>query len=195
MQTRQNRKKLQQLRIIGGQWRGRKLHFPNLPGLRPTPDRVRETLFNWLAPHLPGARCMDLFAGSGALGIEALSRGAGYVVFVEHNAQACQQLSENLAKLQVNHADVAHTQAQAWLEYTQTIPFDIVLLDPPFAADILQVICSQLEASQLCLPNALIYLETQRHTLLQLPANWTLQRDKIAGQVRYMLVRRQVNNG
>ena len=104
-----------QLRIIGGQWRGRRLEFPDLPGLRPTPDRVRETLFNWLAPVLPGARCLDLFAGSGALGIEALSCGAAEVVFVERQPRAVHALRENLARLNAAGARVEAVDALAWL--------------------------------------------------------------------------------
>ena len=110
----------QQLRVIAGRWRSRRLSFPELPGLRPTPDRVRETLFNWLAPVLPGARCLDLFAGSGALGIEALSRGAAEVVFVERHPVAIRALRENLARLNGAGARIEQAEALAWLRQPGT---------------------------------------------------------------------------
>ncbi|MCB1714670.1 MAG: 16S rRNA (guanine(966)-N(2))-methyltransferase RsmD [Candidatus Competibacteraceae bacterium] len=187
----------QQLRIIGGQWRGRKLRFPALPGLRPTPDRVRETLFNWLSPLITGARCLDLFAGSGALGIEALSRGAARVVFVENDARASKTLRENLHVLQTDAAAVIAMDAQRWLKQAapmQVAPdlFDIVFLDPPFAQDYLNPICQALEDSGCLAANALIYLESEIRSSVLLPANWTVLRDKTAGQVHYRLARREV---
>lgn len=196
----------QQLRIIGGQWRGRKLRFPALPGLRPTPDRVRETLFNWLSPIITGARCLDLFAGSGALGIEALSRGAARVVFVENDARASKALRENLHVLQTDAAAVIAMDAQRWLKQAapgQTAPeqvapgqvapelFDIVFLDPPFAQDYLNPICQVLENSGCLATNALIYLESEIRSSILLPVHWTVLRDKTAGQVHYRLVRRE----
>ena len=179
-----------QLRIIGGQWRSRRLEFPDVPGLRPTPDRVRETLFNWLAPVLPGAHCLDLFAGSGALGMEALSRGAAEVVFVEHHPLAVRALRDNLARLQAVGARVEAAEAMAWLRQPGT-PFEIVLLDPPFGEGLLEPVCAALEQGGWLMPNAWIYLEAAADQPAPLlPAAWTLHREKIAGTVAYRLARR-----
>ena len=119
------------LRIVGGEWRGRRLPVLDQPGLRPTPDRVRETLFNWLAPLITGARCLDLFAGSGALGFEAASRGAGRVVMIEKSANVVRVLRENRLLLDARQVEVIHADAGPWLA-GQAEPFDLVFLDPPF---------------------------------------------------------------
>src|SRR5690242_17568414 len=132
-----------EFRIIAGQWRRRKLHFPDVPGIRPSPDRVRETLFNWLRERVEGARCLDLFAGSGALGLEAMSRGAAQVVFVDQDRQAAQAIREHLALLDAAGGEVREAEAQAWLTQTPQ-PFDLVFLDPPFDADMLPSICARL---------------------------------------------------
>lgn len=180
-----------QLRIIGGQWRSRRLEFPDLPGLRPTPDRVRETLFNWLAPILPGAHCLDLFAGSGALGLEALSRGAAETLFVEQHPQAVGALRENLARLNAQGGRVELADALAWLRQPGT-PFEIVFLDPPFDAGLLEPACALLEQGGWLAANAWIYLEAAAHQpALTLPTTWTLHREKVAGTVAYRLARRQ----
>ena len=180
-----------QLRIIGGQWRSRRLAFPDLPGLRPTPDRVRETLFNWLAPVLPGARCLDLFAGSGALGMEALSRGAAETVFVEHHPLAVRALRENLARLSAQGARVEPSDALAWLCQPGT-PFEIAFLDPPFGEGLLEPACALLEQGGWLTANAWIYLEAEANQPAPvLPADWMLHREKIAGTVAYRLARRQ----
>ena len=182
-----------QLRIIAGQWRGRRLEFPDLPGLRPTPDRVRETLFNWLAPVLPGARCLDLFAGSGALGIEALSRGAAEVTFVERQPLVVRALRENLARLKAENARVEMSDALAWLRQPAT-PFEIVLLDPPFEQGLLKPVCALLEQHGWLADAAWIYLEAEAELeRWPLPAHWTIHREKIAGAVAYRLVRREVS--
>ena len=176
-----------QVRIIGGRWRGRRLRFPPLEGLRPTPDRVRETLFNWLAPVIEGACCLDLFAGSGALGIEALSRGAAEVVLVERHPLAVRQLRENLALLGMDSAQVIQADALSWLR-RRAQAFDIVLLDPPFGGKLLVPVCAALEQDGWLAANARIYLETESALQdLELPQNWTLVRDKTAGQVSYRL--------
>lgn len=176
-----------QLRIIGGRWRSRRLHFPNVEGLRPTPDRVRETLFNWLAPLIEGARCLDLFAGSGALGIEALSRGAAEVIFIERQPLAVRQLRHNLAQLGETSAQVIQTDALVWLDGPSR-PFDVVFLDPPFGVDLLVPACKKLEQGGWLADGARIYLETERDAgKLELPENWQLIREKTAGQVSYRL--------
>ena len=180
----------QQLRIIGGQWRSRRLKFPGVPGLRPTPDRVRETLFNWLAPVIEGARCLDLFAGSGALGMEALSRGAASVVFVEQNPLAVKTLRENLELLKTRDAEVLTMDARGWLNQPNPKPFEIVFLDPPFSQDLLAPICQVLENNSWLKSSALIYLESETSLAARVPANWEILRDKTAGQVRYRLAQR-----
>ncbi|MCB1777962.1 MAG: 16S rRNA (guanine(966)-N(2))-methyltransferase RsmD [Candidatus Competibacteraceae bacterium] len=187
-----HRQSTQALRVIGGQWRSRRLEFPGLPGLRPTPDRVRETLFNWLAPVLPGARCLDLFAGSGALGIEALSRGAAEVVFVERQPRAVHALRDNLDRLSVSNARVDQFDALAWLRSPGT-PFDIVWLDPPFSENLLEPACALLEQGGWLATMAWIYLEIQAdQPRPPLPAHWTFHREKTAGRVAYRLVRRDL---
>ena len=183
----------QQLRIIGGQWRGRKLRFPAIAGLRPTPDRVRETLFNWLAPSIYGARCLDLFAGSGALGIEALSRGASSVVFVEHDPQATKLLRENLRLLQTDAAELINRDALGWLKQATPVSASIVFLDPPFGRNYLESVCGMLENSGHLTTACLIYLESDIKTSVTLPVSWEVLRDKTAGQVRYRLARRAVS--
>lgn len=133
------------LRIIGGAWRGRRLRFPPSPEIRPTPDRVRETLFNWLAVRVPGARCLDLFAGSGALGLEALSRGAAHVTFVERDAAAGREVSARLAEWGAHDARVEIADARAFLDRTPAAAFDIAFLDPPFASSLLEESLAALE--------------------------------------------------
>ena len=179
-----------QLRIIGGQWRGRKLSFPDIPGLRPTPDRVRETLFNWLAPVITGARCLDLFAGSGALGLEALSRGASQVVLVDNHSAAIKQLQANLALLQSTDAKAVQAEALQYLK-GPAAAFDIVFLDPPYQADLLAECIERLEQGKWLTARAWIYLEASAASdLPPLPLNWTLYRSKTAGEVGYHLVQR-----
>jgi 16S rRNA (guanine966-N2)-methyltransferase len=178
-----------QFRIIGGRYRGRKLRFPDLPGLRPTPDRVRETLFNWLMPVLPGARCLDLFAGSGALGFEALSRGAAAVTFVEREPQAVKMLRDNLALLQVDGGEVVQADALAFLAGPAR-PHDIVFLDPPYQSDLLPPCLERLAAGDWLAPGARLYVETPARTdLPPLPAGWSVHRSKRAGGVGYHLIR------
>lgn len=181
-----------ELRIIGGSWRGRKLRFPAVPGLRPSPNRVRETLFNWLQPELAGAQCLDLFAGSGALGLEALSRGAGGCCFVELARAASQQIREHLATLKCDTGRVLDADVLQWLDTAASTPrFHIVFLDPPFRQGLAADCCARLERSGRLSDNALIYVETAvDEGSLAVPANWSLHRDKQAGQVAYRLFRR-----
>ncbi|AMX03853.1 16S rRNA (guanine(966)-N(2))-methyltransferase RsmD [Microbulbifer thermotolerans] len=171
---------LSQLRIIGGRWRGRKLQFAPLEGLRPTGDRLRETLFNWLQFYLPGARCLDLFAGSGALGLEALSRGASEVDFVELNPDAARMLKQQLALLEADNARVHQDSAAAFLA-RPAASYDIVFVDPPFAGDLWQQTLAAL-APHLA-EGALIYVETPRDKALSLTEDWRIEKEKRAGQV------------
>jgi len=177
-----------QLRIIGGEWRSRKLSFANGEGLRPTPDRVRETLFNWLAPIINGARCLDLFAGSGALGFEALSRGAAEVVMLDTQGSAIKQLQHNLRLLQCDKAELIHIDALVYLQQTASMPFDVVFLDPPYRQGLLAPCIDLLERHAWLKGDAKVYLEIECEAELpELPSNWELMRSKKAGQVAYYL--------
>ncbi len=177
------------LRIIGGQWRGRKLTFPDVPGLRPTPDRLRETLFNWLQTEIHGARCLDLFAGSGALGLEALSRGASRVVLVDESSAVTQQLEVNLRSLRADDAAVIRMPVQTFLERGPgDARYDIVFLDPPFGQNLLPPSLQRLEDRDWLAPGARIYIESESQLReLPLPAGWELLKEKRSGQVIYRL--------
>lgn len=180
-----------ELRIIGGEWRSRKLPVAEVPGLRPTPDRVRETLFNWLQADIAGARCLDLFAGSGALGFEAASRGAREVVMVEADVRAQHNLAANIALLKAQQVQLVRSEALNWLQQPHA-PFDVVFLDPPYASQLLVPSCELLEKHHHLSPRAKIYLEyPAQHDLPQLPANWQIIRGKKAGQVGYYLAQRE----
>jgi len=180
------------LRIIGGIWRGRKLEFPANDAIRPTPDRVRETLFNWVQNDIVGARCLDLFAGSGALGFEALSRGAAHTVFVEQAGDVGSYLRAAAEQLGATHAEVHVADALQWLSRAPQ-PFDLVFLDPPFAAGMLRTVCSFLEDRGWLKPSALIYIESAAQDgAPALPNAWELVKSKKAGQVGYHLARRTV---
>lgn len=181
----------QKLRIISGKWRGRRFQFPAISGLRPTPDRVRETLFNWLATYLPGAKCADLFAGSGALGLEALSRGAAWVEFYDTSLVAVQHIQQVLHVFSATNAQVQQASVPDQLPSAITQPFDIIFLDPPFHQGLV-AICSQwLEDQQWLTANGLIYIETEASLAFPtLPANWQLLKQAKAGQVKYYLAQR-----
>jgi 16S rRNA (guanine966-N2)-methyltransferase len=180
-----------EVRIIGGEWRGRKLHFPEVAGLRPTPDRVRETIFNWLQFDLAGRRCLDLFAGSGAFGFESLSRGAAEVVFVERDAAAADAIRRMLETLQCSRGQVVHQDVFEWLRHSTSCPFDVVFVDPPYAERWLGEVAEQLESGGWLAPAAFIYLEdAATHGVPALPAGWQMHRSKRAGDVGYHLARR-----
>lgn len=176
------------VRIIGGAWRSRKLTVPDAPGLRPTPDRVRETLFNWLAPSIQGARVLDLFAGSGALFLEALSRGASNGVAIDTNTDAVNNLRRNLALLECEDAEVLRVDALHYLNNSAEHGFDIVLLDPPFHQDLLLNACELLDNNGWLNARAWIYTESeQAPSSLGVPSSWRLHREKHTGQVHYAL--------
>ena len=178
------------MRIIGGGWRGRRVNFPDVPGLRPTPDRVRETLFNWLQPAVAGARCLDLFAGSGALGLEALSRGAKELVFVEQAVAASRALQEQLIRL--GGQNRAHVVEMGAARYLRSVPkrFDIVFLDPPFGRGALAEYLPLLASGGWLEPGALVYLENEKaEGVPPLPPQWQLLKSKSAGEVGYHLAR------
>lgn len=178
-----------QLRIIAGEWRGRKLTFADVEGLRPTPDRVRETLFNWLAPMIAGARCLDPFAGSGALGFEALSRGAAEVVMLDQHPKVLEQLQANLSLLDsASRATLQQADALHYLQQVPDKPYDVVFLDPPYRKDLLVPCCALLDAQAWLADGARVYLEIEReHELPALPDKWELVKGKKAGQVAYHL--------
>jgi 16S rRNA (guanine966-N2)-methyltransferase len=179
-----------QVRIIAGTWRGRRLSFAPLPGLRPTPDRVRETLFNWLAPVIHGARCLDLYAGSGALGLEAASRGARQVVLVDNDPQVAATLERQRGILGAHQVRVVRADVLQWLAGSAS-PFDIVFLDPPFRRQMLLPCIQELENHGWLSDKARVYIEAEKGLVPELPENWELLRSKVAGQVGYHLAMRR----
>lgn len=177
-----------QVRIIGGEWRSRKLTVPDAPGLRPTPDRVRETLFNWLAPYIQGAQVLDAFTGSGALFLESMSRGASTGLALDLNAEAISNLRSNLALLKCNDAEALRVDTLQHLGISPERGFDIVLLDPPFHQDLLLNTCELLESNNWLNERAWIYTESeQAPSSLGVPNTWRLHREKHTGQVHYAL--------
>ncbi len=186
MTQRKDRGQQSSVRIIAGQWKGRRLKLI-ADGVRPTPDRVRETLFNWLAPVIEGRRGLDLFAGSGALGIEALSRGAAEMVFVERHQAVARGLREALKELGCTAGQVLNTDAGEFLQ-REPKAFDLVFLDPPFDGPSLENLCTLLGSRGWLEPGAFVYLETgHRQGLPSLPDSWELLQQKSAGQVVYAL--------
>ena len=190
-----NKTRTGRLRIVAGNWRSRLLDIADVDGLRPTSERIRETLFNWLSPQIRGARCLDLYAGTGALGLEALSRGAASVVFVERSAAAARALERNIAVLDATEATVLNKDARSYLAGAPTGRFDLVFLDPPFAADLLEETCRLLAKQDLLADGALVYLEQEKSkSEPQLPDGWQIEKNKTAGMVRYMLVKARKDN-
>ncbi|ANF61524.1 16S rRNA (guanine(966)-N(2))-methyltransferase RsmD [[Haemophilus] ducreyi] len=181
-----------EVRIIAGLWRGRKLSVLNAEGLRPTSDRVKEMLFNWLMHDVAGCYCLDCFAGSGSLGIEALSRQAKAVVFLEKFANAASVLRNNVAHLTGANASVINTDTLQYLAQKNTQqPFELVFIDPPFHNNLVPEIIALLERNDWLVSKALIYVETEKdHLELQLPANWQLLKEKVTGQVISRLFQR-----
>jgi len=176
------------IRIIGGRWRGRRLPVADAQGLRPTADRIRETLFNWLQPYITGSRCLDLFAGSGALGIEALSRGAAHCTFVDSNTAVLRGVAAALAKLGSSGEADCHAQSASAFVASCHTHYDVIFLDPPFATDLLPHICQQLQGSDLLSPDTLVYIESGQPPDAWLPGEqWQALRQKRAGAVHYGL--------
>ncbi|HKM98278.1 MAG TPA: 16S rRNA (guanine(966)-N(2))-methyltransferase [Buttiauxella sp.] len=181
-----------QIRIIGGQWRGRKLPVPDSPGLRPTTDRVRETLFNWLAPSMVDATVLDCFAGSGALGLEALSRYATRATLLEMDRNVSQQLQKNLVTLKAANGKVVNTNTLNFLAQSGE-PHTIVFVDPPFRKGLLDETLALLESNGWLADEALIYVESEvENGMPAVPASWSLHREKVAGQVAYRLFSREI---
>jgi 16S rRNA (guanine966-N2)-methyltransferase len=178
-------KKSGSLRIIGGNWRGRKLRFNTYQGLRPTLDRTRETLFNWLSPYIHGSHCLDLFAGSGALGFEAASRGANQITLVEQNNKVIQDLKNNCALLSAKNIKIIHKDAQKFLQYNQE-KFDLIFLDPPFGkefiSNILKILPSHLS------DQGMVYIEQENSNSTSLEQdNWTILKSKQTSAFLYGL--------
>ena len=171
------------MRIIGGQYRRRLLDFPGSDGLRPTPDRVRETLFNWLGQDLPGWTCLDLFAGSGALGFEAASRGAGRVVMIERERAALDALEKNRAVLAANQVDILRADALAWLASSRET-FDLIFVDPPFDSGLAEGVLADL--ARHLKPGGQAYVE--QGAAVQAPPGFIIQRSGRAGRSHFALL-------
>lgn len=179
-----------ELRIIGGDWRSRLLRFPDAGGVRPSPARIRETLFNWLNFHIAGSHCLDLFAGSGALGLEALSRGAAHATLIDHTPALARSLRDNLRLLKSEKGDVHCQDVESYLGTRQGAPFDIVFMDPPFRQGWLERLFPLLESGQWVRPGGWVYVEHESElTTPAVPHGWQLHRQKTAGQVTYSLYR------
>jgi 16S rRNA (guanine966-N2)-methyltransferase len=190
-----SRKQAGTVRIIGGRWRGRRLPVPDLPGLRPSGDRGRETLFNWLAPVIHGAHCADLFAGTGALGLEAASRGAATVVLVEKALAAARALGENVEALQASdprgRIEVVHGDALDWLAGCAPGSLDVVFLDPPFGSGLDAAALSLLRGGEALAEGGFVYLETARQERsAEAVEGWKTLRDKTLGEVRMRLLKK-----
>ncbi|MDP2561067.1 16S rRNA (guanine(966)-N(2))-methyltransferase RsmD [Psychrobium sp. 1_MG-2023] len=180
-----------QVRIIGGQWRSRKLPVSDVEGLRPTTDRVKETVFNWLAPYIDDAHCLDLFAGSGGLSFEALSRYAQSALLIEKDRGAAHQLKQNLSTLKCNNATVHNGDSLKYISSAATQQYDVVFIDPPFRKNLLEQSCQLLEDNHWLSENAIIYIEMEAElNQVQLPQNWQCLKEKNAGQVTFSLWQR-----
>lgn len=179
------------IRIIAGKHRGRKLPVLMAEGLRPTTDRVKETVFNWLMPYIHDANCLDCFAGAGSLGFEALSRGAAKVTLIELNNAAAKQLQANKQLLSADNVIVSNTNLLDFLKLSVKQPYDLVFIDPPFNEGLVTQTAELLNKGWLA-NQALIYVETEIHSTQPLPDNWQLLKEKVAGQVAYRLFQ-QIN--
>ncbi|NJA04498.1 16S rRNA (guanine(966)-N(2))-methyltransferase RsmD [Methylococcaceae bacterium WWC4] len=178
------------IRIIGGQWRGRQILFDDAPGLRPTPSRIRETLFNWLQLDVAGSRCLDLYAGSGALGFEAASRGAKEVWQVENHPNACRWIRDNAGTLAASSINLVERDVSTFLQGPARA-FDLAFLDPPFGRDLAGPTCELLETAGWLSVYAKIYVETESNRPLPIwPDGWRLLKAKTAGEVAYSLLQR-----
>ncbi len=180
---------LNEVRVIGGSHRGRKITFPDAAGLRPTGDRVRETLFNWLQAWIHGARCLDAFAGSGALGFEAASRGAGKVVMLDSSPATAETLRKNQARLALPGIEIEQRDTLAWLRDSAPTPFDIIFLDPPFSEELMDETVTLIAQRGWLVQSGLVYAENGSGHAPGIPENWRLVKEKKAGQVEYRLWR------
>lgn len=182
----------QSVRIIGGKWRSRKIYFPPIAGLRPTHDRIRETLFNWLAPHITQAKCLDCFAGSGALGFEALSRGASLVCFIDNNKQVVDSLNKNFHQLGGEPSSAAIFQGHCpdrMPKLTAFSPFDIIFLDPPYHQNLLQQAVIWFSQHNVTHEGSYIYMERESSSSIQLPPSWHIHRSQQTRTLTYELLK------
>lgn len=188
----QNQRPSGHIRIISGQWRGRKLPVKDVVGLRPTTDRVKETVFNWLAPYVRDSHCLDLFAGSGGLIFEALSRYAERGLLFEKDAGAAAQLQANINLLKAENATLVRGDTLLLLDKPPAQPFDLIFIDPPFRQDLLIDCCNKLEANGWLTADAVIYIEREKElSAITLPDSWQILKEKQAGQVCFELYQRQ----
>jgi len=179
------------VRIIGGEWRGSRLPVPNHPGLRPSGDRCRETLFNWLQPHIPGSTCVDLFAGSGSLGMEAASRGAEEVILIEKLNLAARILQENITRLDANNVKVVAIDALQWLHGCAAASLDIAFVDPPFGTQLETRSLELIEIRNCIRPGGFVYVETTRERAMVSPRpGWEVAKEKVIGEVRMLLLKK-----
>lgn len=187
--------KAQQLRIIAGKWKSRKISFLALPGVRPTTDANRETLFNWLQHEIQNATCLDLFAGSGALGFEALSRGARHVTMIDASLKIIRKLQENARLLATNDLTCIYANLPRQFNKIPSQVFDIIFLDPPFQHNLIAPCCDILENNGYIAINSYIYIEAERDLAIAtiIPKSWRIEREKLAGQVRYCLCKKHSN--
>ena len=185
------------VRIISGKYKSRKITFPDRPEIRPTGNRIRESLFNWIQADIFDSRCLDLFSGSGALGIEALSRGAEMTTFIESDFETANCLEETLQTLNAGNGVVVKADAINWLESQKNIePFGFVFLDPPFKKNLLLDCISLLESNRIIANNGNIYIETEMSVdQRKLPLTWRLKQKKQAGRVSYCLYQKINNKG
>jgi len=191
VRLRVKKRKTNQLRIIGGLLRGSKIDFPDEVGLRPTTDRIRETLFNWVMNRIEGSRSLDLYAGSGSLGIEALSRGASEVVFIEENKNTARFLADNIARLNITGSKIISTTALSYLKSVTPNPFDLVFIDPPYALKEQQQVLEILVSHQWVHQQSRIYVEMLKDEDIQLPDSWCWLKRKVAGGVSFGIVAQQ----
>lgn len=183
--------KSNRVRIIGGDWRGRRLPVADVPGLRPTGDRCRETLFNWLQPWIIEADCADLFAGTGALGFEAASRGAATVLMIEKHPQALLVLRQSIEQLQAEQVNLHAGGAMTLIETLEPDSFDIVFVDPPFDSNLAGRVLEQLDKTACVRRGGFIYVESLASKMIPPPEGWSVWRDQQLGEVRMQLFRRQ----
>lgn len=187
VKTTKSQGKMGAIRIIAGKHRGRKLPVLMAEGLRPTTDRIKETLFNWLMPYINNSHCLDCFAGAGSLGFEALSRGGSHITLIELDKSAAKQLNDNKNLLAAENLNVVNANALQYLAQVTNESYDIVFIDPPFYKGLAEQACDLLKNGWLK-PNALIYVEVESSSSsITLPENWTLLKEKVAGQVAYRL--------
>lgn len=189
------KKRLGSVRVIGGKWRGTRVPVPDIDGLRPSGDRSRETLFNWLQGQIQGSRCVDLFAGSGVLGIEAASRGAAEVILVEKSRQATREIRETLRRLNAEQVSVIDGDAITWLDQCGPQSIDIVFIDPPFGKGLEVLVLERLATGDGLRNESLVYLETARDApLLAAESGWEIIKEKLLGDVRMQLLKKNGNS-